>query len=117
MNRVLALAFGFGVLAFGTHVPAGAQESAKGKSSASPSAATAPGAARTGTGGRPASAKVSGPGYSNLSKKECNDLGGSLQSDTTCKNAQRCVVKAANGVVYSVCIDEANAENKSKKRN
>jgi hypothetical protein len=90
--------------------PAQAQSSAPG---ASPGAA-APSSVRQkpAVTPRPPAARVGGPNVANLTKQECRKLGGTLQNDTKCKNAQRCVITLANGDVNSICIDEVKGESK-----
>jgi hypothetical protein len=61
-------------------------------------------------GGRRPAAAVPGANVRNLTKDECRRLGGRLQDDTKCKNAQRCVVTLANQDVRSICIDEVKHE-------
>jgi hypothetical protein len=59
-------------------------------------------------GGKPGAqiGQTGHPGFAALTKDECRKLGGSLQDDTKCKNAKRCVITLANGDVNSICIDE-----------
>lgn len=79
----------------------------------SPGAAAPSGVKQKPTGPqRPPSARTSQPNFSNLTKQECRKLGGTLQDDTKCKNAKRCVITLASGDVNSICIDEVSSENK-----
>ncbi len=81
---------------------------------------TAPGAAAPSSGARqkpaatprPPAAQSGLPNFSKLTKQECKKLGGTLQNDSKCKNAQRCVITLAGGDVNSICIDEVKGESK-----
>jgi hypothetical protein len=87
-----------------TGVYASAQSAAPGASSG----ASAPSSVRQKPAAtqRPPSAKTGQPNVANLTKQECRKLGGTLQDDTKCKNAKRCVITLASGDVNSICIDE-----------
>ena len=83
-----------------------AQSASPGSSVTPPSMRQQPMAPRP---GRPAAAQPGG-NVSNLTTDECRRLGGKLQDDVKCKNAQRCVVTLANQDVRSICIDELKHE-------
>ena len=42
-----------------------------------------------------------------LTKKECNNLGGAVRIDKICKSGKTCKIESANGDTHSVCLEVA----------